>query len=44
MEKSFQVGGDITPPEPHDPPSGTPAGNVDLKVKLVSGDLKVRRV
>lgn len=38
------LSGDIILPEPKDPPSGTPAGNVDLKVKLVSGDLKVRRV
>lgn len=38
------LSGDITLPEPQDPPSGTPAGNVDLKVRLVSGDLKVRRV
>jgi hypothetical protein len=38
------LSGDITLPEPQEPPSGTPAGNVDLKVRLVSGDLKVRRV
>lgn len=38
------LSGDIILPEPQDPPPGSPAGNVDLKVRLVSGDLKVRRV
>ncbi len=38
------LSGDIILPEPQDAPSGTLAGSVDLKVKLVSGDLKVRRV
>jgi DUF4097 and DUF4098 domain-containing protein YvlB len=38
------LSGDIILPEPQSPPSETTAGSVDLKVKLVSGDLKIRRV
>lgn len=39
------LSGDIILPEPQDGPTETTArGTVDLKVKLVSGDLKVRRV
>lgn len=38
------LSGDIILPEPQDAPPETTAGSVDLKVKLVSGDLKVRRV
>ncbi len=38
------LSGRIILPEPQDAPVETSIGSVDLKVKLVSGDLKVRRI
>lgn len=38
------LSGDILLPEPQDAPPDIPAGSMDLKIRLVSGDLKVRRV
>jgi DUF4097 and DUF4098 domain-containing protein YvlB len=37
------LSGDILLPEPQDSPP-SPSGTTDIKVRLVSGDLKIRRV